>query len=371
MKISEVLVLGLGLLLTLVSGMHDLGRCRDRFCNTHDTAKINHPVKAENYGLDKIAPKISSMSPRVQFNSGQGFKDYYSAIKVLTTRPRTPVFDPSVPTKVTTDSDTTAILSCKVHHLGNHTVSWMRHDDLNILSVGRLKYSSDNRYEVVYRANTANTNEYQLHIHYVQPRDTGVYECQVSTQPIRAFYIELKVTEGDPSLIVEEEAMSEEPMDETTISVENTISNSEILGHPDLYYRLGEMINLTCVISGTAGPPRDIFWYHNQSVIGFYSERKVIILEDKGETSTSQLLLKDADKNDQGSYRCEPSNSEEAHTRVFVLDELEYDARQAALTQGLNSANALVNTDLLCKQTKAMAILIVVLLLSGPMTIFL
>ena len=50
--------------------MHDLGRCRDRFCNTHDTAKINHPVKAENYGLDKIAPKISSMSPRVQFNSG-------------------------------------------------------------------------------------------------------------------------------------------------------------------------------------------------------------------------------------------------------------------------------------------------------------
>ena len=77
------------------------------------------------------------------------------------------------------------------------------------------------------------------------------------------------------------------------------VSNSEILGHPDLYYRLGEMINLTCVISGTAGPPRDIFWYHNQSVIGFYSERKVIILEDKGETSTSQLLLKDADKNDQ------------------------------------------------------------------------
>ena len=60
------------------------------------------------------------------------------------------------------------------------------------------------------------------------------------------------------------------------------------------------MINLTCVISGTAGPPRDIFWYHNQSVISFYSERKgIIILEDKGETSTSQLLLKDASKNDQ------------------------------------------------------------------------
>ena len=58
-------------------------------------------------------------------------------------------------------------------------------------------------------------------------------------------------------------------------------------------------------------------------------------------------------------------------SELFLFSELEYDARQAALTQGLNSANALVNNDLLCKQTKAMAILIVVLLLSGPMTIFL
>ena len=58
-------------------------------------------------------------------------------------------------------------------------------------------------------------------------------------------------------------------------------------------------------------------------------------------------------------------------SELFLFSELEYDARQAALTQGLNSANAFVNNDLLCKQTKAMAILIVVLLLSGPMTIFL
>ena len=49
--------------------MHDLGRCRDRFCNTQDTAKINNPVKVENYGMDKLAPKIST-SPRVQFSSG-------------------------------------------------------------------------------------------------------------------------------------------------------------------------------------------------------------------------------------------------------------------------------------------------------------
>ena len=55
--------------------------------------------------------------------SDQGFKDVYSAIKVLTSRPRTPVFDPSIPTKVIVPSETTAILTCKVHNLGNFTVS--------------------------------------------------------------------------------------------------------------------------------------------------------------------------------------------------------------------------------------------------------
>ena len=62
------------------------------------------------------------------FNTGlaisdQGFKDVYSAIKVLTTRPRMPVFDPIMPTKLIVPSDTTAVLSCKVHNLGNYTVS--------------------------------------------------------------------------------------------------------------------------------------------------------------------------------------------------------------------------------------------------------
>ena len=72
-------------------------------------------------------------------------------------------------------------------------VAWIRHKDLAILSVGQLKYSSDNRYDLVHRKIT---NEYQLHINYLQPKDAGVYECQVSTKPVSAFYISLKVAPG-------------------------------------------------------------------------------------------------------------------------------------------------------------------------------
>ena len=147
-----------------------------------------------------------------------GFSDIYSAIKTLTSRPRIPFFDPSMPTKLTVPSDTTAVLGCRVHNLGNYTVryiivqylvcilltqqlfqlAWLKHKELDILSVGKLKYSSDNRYRVVYRPGT---NEYQLHISYVQPKDEGIYECQISTKPISAFYIHLRVTEGGKSTV--------------------------------------------------------------------------------------------------------------------------------------------------------------------------
>ena len=69
-------------------------------------------------------------------------------------------------------------------------MAWIRHKDLHILSVGQLKYTSDNRYDIVHRPST---NEYQLHISYIQAKDAGVYECQISTKPISAFHIDLRV----------------------------------------------------------------------------------------------------------------------------------------------------------------------------------
>ena len=34
----------------------------------------------------------------------------------------------------------------------------------------------------------------------------------------------------------------------------------------DIYVRIGEMVNLTCVISGTNDTPKEIFWYHDGKV---------------------------------------------------------------------------------------------------------
>lgn len=40
----------------------------------------------------------------------------------------------------------TAYLKCKVNQIGNKTVSWVRHRDINLLTVGLNSYTSDNRF---------------------------------------------------------------------------------------------------------------------------------------------------------------------------------------------------------------------------------
>ena len=49
-------------------------------------------------------------------------------------------------------------------------------------------------------------------------------------------------------------------------------SKTEILGGfklkeaHDVYMRLGDMVNLTCIVTGTNAPPNKIFWYHEDKV---------------------------------------------------------------------------------------------------------
>merc|ERR1711997_633447 len=184
---------------------------------------------------------------------------------------------------------------------------------------------------------------YQLRINYVQEKDAGVYECQISTNPISTFYVRLKVTPGDGNTQNRTEE-DEDATKEEILPFPEGDSTTEILGgysipgengakEHDIYVKIGDMVNLTCVISGTNDSPKEIFWYHDGKVISYYSDRGgmggVSIVTMKGEVTVSQLLIKGATVKDQGSYRCDPSNTAEATTRVFVLDDVEYMEREA------------------------------------------
>uniref|UniRef100_A0A6A7G484 Lachesin-like n=1 Tax=Hirondellea gigas TaxID=1518452 RepID=A0A6A7G484_9CRUS len=201
-----------------------------------------------------------------------------------------PQFDLSQSGNVTALADKTALLNCRVHNAGNLSVSWVRHRDIHLLTVGPYTYTSDQRFRVVHERDS---DDWILKIAYVQPRDSGVYECQVSTTPPTSHFISLNVVEP-----------------QTTI-----------LGGPDIHINKGSTINLTCVIQFSPEPPDYIFWNHNHKIIGYDSPRGgVTVIIEKGDETICTLLIQRARVSDSGLYECQPANAASANITVHVLN---------------------------------------------------
>jgi hypothetical protein len=61
-----------------------------------------------------------------------------------------PQFDYSVFKNLTVLVGDTAYLKCRVKNIGNKTVSWVRHRDIHLLTVGVNSYTSDNRFQTIH-----------------------------------------------------------------------------------------------------------------------------------------------------------------------------------------------------------------------------
>ncbi|CAK1551595.1 unnamed protein product [Leptosia nina] len=209
--------------------------------------------------------------------------------------PRTgPHFDLAASKNVTALLGKTAYLNCRVKNLGNKTlnmqVSWVRHRDIHLLTVGRYTYTSDQRFRAIH---LPHSEDWTLQIKYPQHRDSGIYECQISTTPHMSHFIHLNVVEP----------------------------TTEIIGGPELYIDRGSTINLTCVVLYSPEPPAYIFWNHNDAIISYDSPRGgVSVVTEKGETTTSFLLIQQARPSDSGTYQCNPSNAQSKSVVVHVLN---------------------------------------------------
>ncbi|XP_055608629.1 zwei Ig domain protein zig-8-like [Uranotaenia lowii] len=198
-----------------------------------------------------------------------------------------PYFDDISPRNVTTVVDDMAVLKCRVKHKGNRTVSWMRKRDLHILTSGTHTYTGDQRFSVHHMPDT---EDWDLRIAYAQPRDSGIYECQVNTEPKINLAVNLHVT----------------------------AARAKILGSQEAHVRKGSTISLSCVVNFHAP---SITWYHGTAIVNFDSARGGISLEtEKTEAGTSsRLLLTKATVADSGNYTCVPSGAIPASVQVYVL----------------------------------------------------
>ncbi|XP_048489277.1 zwei Ig domain protein zig-8 isoform X2 [Plutella xylostella] len=237
-----------------------------------------------------------------------------------------PSFDAATPRNVTALVGKSAYLSCRVRNLGNRTVSWIRHRDLHILTVGGYTYTSDQRFQA---SHAPLGDDWTLHIKWAQQRDAGVYECQVSTQPVRSYFVTLHVVDC-------------EDVYQRMAADAGRVPSARILGGPDLHVDMGSTINLTCLIQFSPEPPAYIFWYHEDEVskpqvISYDSARGgVSVVTEKGAATTSYLLVQDAAPSDSGRYSCSPSNAEVASVRVHVLN----GERPAAMQTGSAGASS-------------------------------
>ncbi|XP_076624931.1 protein amalgam isoform X1 [Colletes latitarsis] len=199
-----------------------------------------------------------------------------------------PYFDNTTKRETTTTVGQTVYLNCRVRNLGDRAVSWIRQRDLHILTIGILTYTSDQRFQSLHNDGS---DEWTLKITSPQVRDSGIYECQVSTEP--------KISQAFNLSVV--------------------VSKAEISGNSELYIKSGSDINLTCIVLQTPEPPSFIYWYKGDHVIN-YSQRGGINVVTEKQTRTSRLLISRALPDDSGNYTCAPSTSESASVLVHVLN---------------------------------------------------
>ncbi|XP_029662094.1 hemicentin-1-like [Formica exsecta] len=200
-------------------------------------------------------------------------------------------FFKDTPHKLTVAIGQAAVLLCRVKNLGNRTVSWIRKRDLHILTSMSVTYTSDARFTVV---SNPETDYWNLRIDYVQPRDAGIYECQVNTEPKIYRAVTLKVLD----------------------------IQARITGPQELYIKKGSTISLICSIELQDLPPSNVTWYHAGAVIDFDGPRGGVSLEtEKGKQgTTSKLLITRAQFNDSGNYTCASSKVTPASVMVHVLN---------------------------------------------------
>ncbi|XP_065566164.1 zwei Ig domain protein zig-8-like isoform X2 [Artemia franciscana] len=270
-----------------------------------------------------------------------------SPFSFLTEYDSGPSFDLTTPREVTVLVGKTAFLSCSVRNRGNKTVSWIRHRDVHILTVGRYTYTSDQRFTALHHRHN---DEWTLQIKYCQARDSGLYECQINTQPHRSLFVNLNVIEPSTRSLyslnpgqmpVSDSGWANDPGEWVPKRKYNgeRIPKATILGGPDVHVDHGSRINLTCIIQYSPEPPAYVFWYHHDQVLSLDSPRGGIsILTEKGPITTSSLLIQKARVSDTGKYSCSPSNADVSSVNVHVLN----GEKPAAMQSGTTSYSDIV-----------------------------
>ncbi|XP_076635737.1 lachesin [Colletes latitarsis] len=191
-------------------------------------------------------------------------------------------------TMISAQSGSTAMLPCVVHNLGDGVVSWIKRKNAQeLLTVGLTTYANDERFQA---SHFLHSEDWTLQIKYVQPRDAGLYQCQVSTHPPTSIFLFLEVVEA----------------------------KAEIAGPLEKFVRPGSTLQLHCLVKKSTETPSFLFWYHNFRMINYDVDQGVNVSTDLTGRE-SWLEVPRASDRHSGNYTCEASNAQPARVLVHVF----------------------------------------------------
>ncbi|XP_053676395.1 twitchin-like [Anopheles nili] len=246
-----------------------------------------------------------------------------------------PYFDLSVSRNVTVREGETAILTCRVENQARYSISWVRHHDLHILAINGDTFTTDERFQALH---DTQTNEWTLKITRTRRKDTGIYECQLSTMPVKSLQLylivldEAQLVRRQDDILYDIPPSSGEHLGDTKAGdVYNRMyadrvndymfltANTQILEGTIVYGYKGQNLNLTCIVKHNYDRrPSHIVWYHKNDIVAYESLRK------RGRSSlnsiTSFHLIRNAEFDDAGNYTCAPELYPSASTIVHILD---------------------------------------------------
>uniref|UniRef100_A0A1A9WQG9 Ig-like domain-containing protein n=1 Tax=Glossina brevipalpis TaxID=37001 RepID=A0A1A9WQG9_9MUSC len=190
-------------------------------------------------------------------------------------------------TVLTTQIGATAHIPCTVHHIGDGVVSWIRKKDYHLLTVGLTTYSSDERFSATH---LKHSEDWTLQIKYVQSRDAGIYECQVSTHPPTSIFLHLNVVEA----------------------------RAEISGPSIRYLTPGSILRLLCRVVQNTVVSEYIFWYHDNRMINYDIDRGINVSTEP-DFQSSELMISRTRREHSGNYTCVASNTQPASVLVHIF----------------------------------------------------
>ncbi|XP_047115610.1 leucine-rich repeats and immunoglobulin-like domains protein 1 [Schistocerca piceifrons] len=166
--------------------------------------------------------------------------------------------------------------TCVVNHLGKYKVAWIKSDSKAILAIHTHLVAHNPRLTVTHNGH----NTWKLHINSVHQDDSGIYMCQVNTEPMRSQM-------GHLDVVVPPDILSNGSTDSATA--------------PE-----GGTVRLRCVATGV--PPSRVTWRREDA-------KEIVLRQEGGRDKQSvlyfegeTLTLTGVQRSDMGVYLCIASN---------------------------------------------------------------